>query len=169
MVKTPVCYFCAKTGVLCSTCQSKLDSGEVSDVDVEISKWFIELESSFPQLKECVVHKSVFSQGLLVVLVSCIKGFSNKILWSKIGRVLSEKVNANVRIVEKTSSIKKLAEQIVVPARIVSANTIWLPDGSWESTLKIPRSEVRRLPAEPKVIEQIVKEISGEIVHLVAV
>jgi len=169
VVKTPVCYFCAKTGVLCATCQDRLDRGEISDIDVEVSKWFIELENSIPQLKDCTVHKAVLSKGLLVILVSCSKSSGGRVLWNRVSKALSEKKGVNVRIVEKTSSIKKLAEQIVTPARIIGANTIWLPDGSWESTLKIPRSEVRKLPAEPRVIEQVVKEISGEIIKLIAV
>jgi len=170
VVRTPVCYFCAKTGVLCATCQDRLDRGEISDIDIEVSKWFIELENSIPQLKDCTVHKAVLGDGLLVILVSCSRGGSSKVLWNRVSKVLSErKKGVNVRVVEKTSSIKKLVEQIVAPVRVIGANTIWLPDGSWESTLKIPRSEVKRLPAEPRVIEQIVKEISGEVVKLVAV
>jgi transcription antitermination factor NusA-like protein len=83
-------------------------------------------------------------------------------MWRKVSRALSEERGKPVRIVEKTSSLKALLTQILSPARILSVNTVWLPDGSWESSVKVPISDLKRLPAEPGVLEALIKALTNE-------
>ncbi len=163
-MKTPICYFCAKSGVLCPRCQEKLDKGEITQADVEVSKWFIDHEAKNPQLKDYSILRTVKLPNMVIVMVS---GSGNKALLSKVSKQLSDEKRTSVRIVEKTSSIKRLLEQIVTPARVMGANTVWLPDGSWESTIKMPRSDMRKMPIDPKSAEEAIKILTGEVIHIV--
>lgn len=163
-MKTPICYFCAKSGVLCPRCQEKLDKGEITQADVEVSKWFIEYEVKNPQLKDYSILRTVNLPKMVIVMVS---GSSNKALLSKVSKQLSDEKRTSVRIVEKTSSIKRLLEQIVTPARVMGANTVWLPDGSWESTIKMPKSDIRKMPIDPKSAEEAIRILTGEVIHIV--
>ncbi|MBM5805489.1 MAG: hypothetical protein FJZ49_05445 [Candidatus Verstraetearchaeota archaeon] len=165
-MKTPICFFCAKSGVLCPRCQEKLDKGEVTEADVEVSKWFIDYEAKNPQLREYVIHRTVKVPKMMIIMVSG-GGGADRALLSKLSRQLSDEKRTNVRIVEKTSSIKRLLEQIVTPARVMGANTVWLPDGSWESTIRMPRSDLRKMPLDPKSAEEAIKMLAGEVVHIV--
>jgi len=164
-LKTPICFFCAKSGVLCPRCQEKLDKGEITEADVEASKWFIDYEAKNPQLREYVIHRTVRAGRMMIVMVS--GKTSNRALLTKLSRQLSDEKRMNIRIVEKTSSIKRLLEQIVSPARVMGANTVWLPDGSWESTIRMPKSDVRKMPLDPKSAEEAIKILTGEVVHIV--
>ncbi|MDD1766508.1 MAG: hypothetical protein LUQ00_01145 [Candidatus Methanomethyliaceae archaeon] len=164
-MKTPICFFCAKSGVLCPRCQEKLDKGEVTEADVEVSKWFIDYEAKNPQLKDYVIHRTVKVPKMMIIMVSGGSG-ADRALLAKLSRQLSDEKRTNVRIVEKTSSIKRLLEQIVTPVRVMGANTVWLPDGSWESTIRMPRSDMRKMPLDPKSAEEAIKILSGEIVHI---
>ena len=163
-MKTPICFFCAKSGVLCPRCQEKLDKGEVTEVDVEVSKWFIDYEAKNPQLRDYVIHRTVKVPKMMIIMVS---GGANRALLTKVSKQLSDEKRTNVRIVEKTSSIKRLLEQIVTPARVMGANTVWLPDGSWESTIRMPRSDLRKMPLDPKSAEEAIKILAGEVIHIV--
>jgi len=163
-LKTPICFFCAKSGVLCPRCQEKLDKGEVTEVDVEVSKWFIDYEAKNPQLRDYVIHRTVKVPKMMIIMVS---GGANRALLTKVSKQLSDEKRTNVRIVEKTSSIKRLLEQIVTPARVMGANTVWLPDGSWESTIRMPRSDLRKMPLDPKSAEEAIKILAGEVIHIV--
>ncbi|MBC7120917.1 MAG: transcription elongation factor NusA [Candidatus Methanosuratus sp.] len=163
-MKTPICYFCAKSGVLCPRCQEKLDKGEITQADVEVSKWFIDYEAKNPQLKDYAILRTVKLPNMVIVMVS---GGGNKALLSKVSKQLSDEKKTSVRIVEKTSSIKRLLEQIVTPARVMGANTVWLPDGSWESTIKMPRSDMRKMPIDPRSAEEAIRILTGEVVHIV--
>lgn len=165
-MKTPICYFCAKSGVLCPRCQEKLDKGEVTDADVEVSKWFIESELKNPGLKDYVIHKTVKLPRMMVIMVSGGSG-ANRALLSKISKQLSDEKRMNVRIIEKTSSIKRLLEQIVTPARVMGANTVWLPDGSWESTIRMPRADMRKMPLDASSAEEAIRILTGEVIHIV--
>ncbi|MDI9608952.1 MAG: transcription elongation factor NusA [Candidatus Verstraetearchaeota archaeon] len=163
-MKTPICYFCAKSGVLCPRCQEKLDKGEITQADVEVSKWFIDHEVKNPQLKDYSILRTVKLPNMVIVMVS---GGGNKALLSKVSKQLSDEKRTSVRIVEKTSSIKRLLEQIVTPARVMGANTVWLPDGSWESTIKMPKSDMRKMPIDPRSAEEAIRILTGEVIHIV--
>jgi transcription antitermination factor NusA-like protein len=165
-MKTPICFFCAKSGVLCPRCQEKMDRGEITDADVEVSKWFINYEAKNPQLKDYTIHRTVKVGRMMIIMVSGGVA-SNRTLLAKVSKQLSDEKRMNVRIVEKTSSIKRLLEQIVTPARVMGANTVWLPDGSWESTIRMPRSDVRKMPLDPSAAEEAIRILSGETVHIV--
>ncbi|MDD1764536.1 MAG: hypothetical protein LUQ46_00785, partial [Candidatus Methanomethyliaceae archaeon] len=69
-MKTPICFFCAKSGVLCPRCQEKLDKGDVTEADVEVSKWFIDYEAKNPQLKDYVIHRTVKVPKMMIIMVS---------------------------------------------------------------------------------------------------
>jgi len=165
-LKTPICYFCAKSGVLCPRCQEKKDKGEISDTDVEVSKWFIDYEAKNPQLKDYLIQKTV-QVGRMVIIMVGGGGTANRQLLTKMSKQLSDDKRCSIRMVEKTSSIKRLLEQIVTPARVMGANTVWLPDGSWESTVRIPRNDLRKMPLEPKQAEEAIKQLTGEVIHIV--
>jgi transcription antitermination factor NusA-like protein len=165
-LKTPICFFCAKSGVLCPRCQEKLDKGDVTEADVEVSKWFIDYEAKNPQLRNYVIHRTVKVPKMMIIMVSGGSG-ADRALLAKLSRQLSDEKRTNVRIVEKTSSIKRLLEQIVTPVRVMGVNTVWLPDGSWESTIRLPRSDTRKMPLDPKSAEEAIKILSGEITHIV--
>jgi len=85
----------------------------------------------------------------------------------KVSKQLSDERKISVRIIEKTSSIKRLLEQIVTPARVMGANTVWLPDGSWESTIRIPRADQRKMPLDQRSAEEAIRILTGEVIHIV--
>ena len=45
-MRGPVCEVCAKTGVLCPSCQGKKERGEITDTDVLVAKALYELDDS---------------------------------------------------------------------------------------------------------------------------
>ena len=161
----PICYFCLKTGLLCKTCDEKLKRGEITKLDIEVAKWFLDNEGKYPQLKDCTFYKAVQKDHLLVVLIEC-KNKGLTTLWRKIGKALGDEKGVNVRIIERTSSLRGLLSQLLFPAKVISLNTIWLPDGSCESTVKIAPEDLKKLPADAKALEEVILELIGETVYI---
>ena len=155
-MKFPICTFCLKTGVLCVRCQEKLARGEVTELDLRVAKVFLELENRFPILKDIQYHKAFQHDNFTVILISG-AGNTLKPLWLRIARALGEKLGGEVRIVEKTSNLKLLVEQVITPCRLLGVNTLWLPDGTEENTIRVPRFDRRRLPARQEVLEDMIK------------
>ncbi|MCX8204543.1 MAG: hypothetical protein N3H31_02695 [Candidatus Nezhaarchaeota archaeon] len=162
----PVCYFCLKSGFLCQSCSDKLMKGEITQLDLEVIKSLLELEARFPQLRSCTFHRAIEVPELIFIFVDCRKKVP-KSVWRKVSKSVSEEKKKTVRIVEKTSSLKAFLTQVLFPARIASINTIWLPDGSWESSVKVPATDFKKLPADPKVLETLIKDVISEKVTIV--
>lgn len=165
-MKLPMCYFCLKTGVLCPRCQEKVEKGELSQLDFQVAKILTSLEEKrFPELKQITYHKAYREDNLLVVIVS---GTGNTIRppWNRIARILGDELKLNVRLVEKTSSLKIIAEELIAPGRLLGVNTLWLPDGTEENTVRIPKSDLRRLPAKPEIIERVLGKLTRTNVKL---
>ncbi|MDH5461082.1 MAG: transcription elongation factor NusA, partial [Candidatus Bathyarchaeota archaeon] len=68
-MKAALCNFCLKSGILCSECQRRLKSGEVSKTDLEIARLLLSLEDKYPSLQNVYFHKAVEANGVLAVLV----------------------------------------------------------------------------------------------------
>jgi len=164
-VQFPICYFCLKTGLLCKTCNEKLKKGEITKLDIEVAKWFLDNEEKYPQLKDCTFYKAVQKDDLLVVLIGC-KNKGLTAFWRKISKVLSDEKGVNARIIEKTFSLRGLLSQLLFPAKVISLNTIWLPDGSCESTVKVAPEDLKKLPADVKALEEVIRELIGETVYI---
>ena len=161
-MRTPLCHICIKSGILCPRCQELVDSGEYDELDIDVMKTLLELEEeAFQELKDMNYHKSYLVENLLVIQLSG-KSLSPYRL-TKIARQVAEKLkdkyNVKVRIIEKTGELRKMASQLLSPARILGVNTLWFPDGSFESIIRVSKLDERLLPARKEVIEEILSKI----------
>ncbi|WP_229571100.1 transcription elongation factor NusA [Saccharolobus caldissimus] len=165
-MKIPLDYVCVRSGLLCNRCQSLIDSGEVADYEVEIIKILLELEDTqFKELKDCVYHKAYKVNGLLILLVTSGPEMTQQ-KWIKIARILQERLNMKVRVLEKTNSIKNSAVQLLSPARVLGVNTVWMPDGSVQYVIRVSKSEKRLLPAEAQLLESALTKIHSTPVRI---
>ena len=58
-MKTELCNFCLKSGILCSKCQGKLKSGTVSEVDFTVARLLLSLEEQYPSIQDVRFHKQI--------------------------------------------------------------------------------------------------------------
>ncbi|RLG73353.1 MAG: transcription elongation factor NusA [Thermoprotei archaeon] len=158
--KLPLCTICVKSGLLCPRCQRLVERGDYDDIDIEIMKILLELEESkFTILKDVVYYKSYKADNMYVIVLS-----GNKLspyMLGKIAKKLSEKLEGKVRIIEKTGSLRRMASQLLLPANVLGVNILWLPDGSWQSIVRVSKSDSKALPAEKEVLEEILTKLSG--------
>ena len=80
MVVTPICNFCAKTGVLCIKCKQKLRNGKITEVEVTVSKAFAKAEQKYPKLLQNVTLDRVFAEDLVDTKLRLIREHIDKIL-----------------------------------------------------------------------------------------
>ena len=165
-MKIPLDYVCVRSGLLCNRCQSLIDNGEVFDYEVQIIKILLELEETqFKELKDCIYHKAYKLDNLLILLVSSGQEMTQQKL-IKIARILQEKLNMKVRVLEKTNNIKSSAVQLLSPARVLGVNTVWMPDGSVQYVIRVSRTERKLLPAEAQVLESALTKIHSTPVRI---
>jgi len=151
---------CVKSGVLCPRCQSLVDSGKVGREEVGVMRALIEAEendSEFKWLKKTRYVKSYFADDMVVVVLEA--GGVSPYQVMRLARRLGELLGKKVKVVTSQGDAKTMVGQILYPARVSGINTLWLPDGSTRYTVRVPRYELKHLPAPAETIENILSQI----------
>jgi len=149
---------CVKTGVLCSRCQSIVDNGEVSELDVNIMRELLEVENEIKELRDSSYYGSVVVGNLLILIVGSGQKMDMQ-KWIRVAKRLQSKFDYKIRIVEKSDNIKATASQLLSPARLVGVNIVWFPDGSNEYVIRLGKQDLRILPIDLKNLEEVLSKI----------
>jgi len=163
-VKIPLDHICVKTGVLCPRCQRLVDTGAVQRFEIDVMRALLEVESrvDFRFLKDASYVKSFNIDNVLVLLIELRESNIHSRTLAKLGRALAEKLGRRVRVVNVAhGNLRDIASQLIYPARVIGVNTLWLPDGTIEHIVRIPRSDRRYLPLNTLIIENILSQITG--------
>lgn len=154
-MKIPLDYLCVRSGLLCNRCQNLVDSGQVDQFEIKVMEALLELEEGqFKELKDATYYKAIRSGNLVILLVESPQAMDSS-KWIKIARALQDKLKLKVRIIEKSTSIKNSAVQLLSPARVLGVNTVWLPDGSVQYVIRVAKNERRLLPANASDLETL--------------
>jgi len=159
-VKTPLCSFCIKSGILCQKCQKKIESGQIGERDIRIAKLLMKLEEKYPVLQKTRFYNAHEVDGVLAIVVG--RGnlgsfFENN---GKILREVAQHTGKRVRVIEKHGDTRKFLEDLFAPVNITTINKIWLPDGTTETRV-ILSGRPRRLPMKSRVLKKLAKRIRG--------
>ncbi len=158
-MKTELCSFCLKSGILCQKCSAKVKAGEISDLDLRIAKLLLTLEEKYPTLQNVCFHKAVDVEKTLAVIVGHgdvprMLGYGGKII-----KALGDETNKNVRILEYGVDDRKFLEDLFIPFSILTINTIWLPDGTTETRVILKRKRGQQMPFDLSALKEIAKSV----------
>ena len=101
--------------MLCPKCQKKVESGEVTQLDLKIARLLLSMEKEFPILQEVTLYGAVNTEETLAIIVG--KGDVARMLsyGGKIIREVGKKVGKIVRVVEHGVSPRKFIEDLSPP------------------------------------------------------
>lgn len=158
-MKTELCSFCLKSGILCQKCSAKVKSGEISELDLRIARLLLSLEEKYPSLQNICFYKAVGVGRTLAVIVGHgdvprLLGYGGKIL-----RRLGEETGKSVRVLEYGVDDRKFLEDLFMPLNILTINTIWLPDGTTETRVILKKKRGSQLPFDLKALKEIALKV----------
>jgi len=158
-MKTELCSFCLKSGMLCQKCSAKVKAGEISNVDLKVARLLLSLEEKYPSLQSVCFFKAVDVDKTLAIIVGHgdvpkILGYSGKIV-----KAIGDETGKNVKVLETGVDDRKFLEDLFIPFSILTINTIWLPDGTTETRVILKRKRGAQLPYDLKAL----KEIAGKV------
>jgi len=159
-IKLPICSFDAKTGILCSKCESKLKTGEISKADVEASKALIHLADRFNELSKVTLKRSFESGGNYVLEFEpgdLVHLRSNPKLFQELDGAMKGKA----WVVGAGGSDRKFLEDIFYPAKVVTVNTVWLTDGGKRTKVIVPARRSERYIGDFEKLRDMVKQARG--------
>ncbi len=139
-----LCEFCLKSGMLCSKCQEKVSSGEVSKLYIEAAKRLLDAENKYQFLQDVRLDNVLEAGGFLILVVG--KGDRAKFNADpKLARELRDSFNRRVLVIESGVKDRTFLEDLFASQRIMTINIIWLPDGSTETRVVLQGRGTRRL------------------------
>jgi transcription antitermination factor NusA-like protein len=158
-MKTELCSFCLKSGILCQKCSSKVKSGEISNVDLKIARLLLSLEEKYPSLQNVCFSKAVDVEKTLAIIVGHgdvpkLLGYSGKII-----KTIGDETGKNIKVLEYGVDDRKFLEDLFIPFSILTINTIWLPDGTTETRVILKRKRGTQLPFDVKALKEIASKV----------
>ena len=158
-MKTVLCSFCLKSGILCQKCSARVESGEINDLDLKIARMLLSLEQKYPSLQNVYFHKSVEAGKTLAIVVGSgdvprLLGYGGKIL-----KALAEETGKSVRVLEYGVDDRKFLGDLFAPLNVVTMNTIWLPDGSTETRVILKKKGRAQPPFDVKALKEIANKV----------
>jgi transcription antitermination factor NusA-like protein len=160
-VRTALCSFCLKSGILCQKCSARLKSGEITELDMKIARLLLSLEEKYPSLQNIYFHKVVDVDNTLAIIVGQgdvprLLGYGGKII-----RNLAEETGKTVRFLEFGVNDRKFLEDLFAPLSIMTINTIWLPDGSTETRAILRRRRGLQPSFDVRALKEIARRVRG--------
>jgi transcription antitermination factor NusA-like protein len=124
-MKAPICGVCLKSGILCRMCKGRLERGEISETDVELSRKLLVLSGRLRQLKEITVKKVLDSPGFIMIVcepgqASLMVGRSGSVV-----KKLEKELGKPVRIVEDVRDISGFIKGLLKPTPVRAINTLY--------------------------------------------
>ena len=158
-MKTELCSFCLKSGMLCQKCSAKVKAVEITNLDLKIARQLLLLEEKYPSLQNVCFYKAIDANKTLALIVGHgdvprLLGYGGKII-----KALSEETNKSVRILENGVDDRKFLEDLFTPLSILTINTIWLPDGTTETRVILRRKRGAQLPFDLAAVKEIARSI----------
>jgi hypothetical protein len=128
-LKTPICPFDAKSGVLCAKCDEKLHAGSITQDDVDAAVLLTKVANKSQEVDKFTLTKGarVDEEFVLVLKGPDLMSLrTNPSLAEKIEKEFGQKTH----YVESEASERGLIESLFHPTKVLSVNQFYLPDGN---------------------------------------
>ena len=163
-MKTPICVFDAKTGVLCSKCESKLKSGHISQGDVDASIKLTKIEEKNNDIKKLTLVSAhrIEDDTVLIMPSSDITTIR---MDEKILKDIKKEFPGDIWFIENGATEKRFIENLVYPLKLSTMNLVWLPDDNKLTKIVINKRKQSRdvniNDIKTNKIQNIAKEIKN--------
>ena len=164
MKELPACLTCVNSEFLCSSCQEKLDSGEITEFEIDLAKELLQLEEEEPDkfgfLKDISFFKAIDYEDVVILVV----GKNDKI---KITPELLELIKTSYEIdkvilIEKTKKPRAVVDNLIS----ISLNEIFLATGDIQYKAVIPKEEKENSLFTKEELEELIQELTGNITRI---
>jgi transcription antitermination factor NusA-like protein len=159
-LKIPICTFDAKTAILCAKCETKLQSGQLTDADIEGAIKITKLAERNQHInKFTMTSASKVDEDFIIALsgpdISTIRSNSD------LSKKFEDEFQSKVWFVEAQATDKKFIENLFFPTKVLAINILWLPDGNKLTKVIISTSDKIERQQHPNIekIKQIAKKI----------
>lgn len=157
-MKTPICTFDAKTGILCAKCETKLRLGHLTHADIEGAMKITKIaEHNQDVNKFTMISAAKVDDDFILIL----RGSDIIVLRTNtsLSKKFEDEFQSKVWFVEAEATDRRFIENLFFPAKVLTVNLIWLPDGNKLTKAIITDGNPSELESNVEKIKKIAKEI----------
>ncbi|MGY5860563.1 MAG: hypothetical protein RTU63_14430 [Candidatus Thorarchaeota archaeon] len=159
-MRLPVCNFDIESDMLCPNCQAKLDRGEITDFDIQFSKWLLEKEKTYPSLDGLTLRKAARAGSRLILVVN--KKNKEPLLAEE--ALVQEMIDeyGELIVIEGAPKLRRIVREFITPANEVGVNSLWSADGTKENIVMLREEDRERIKFSSEDLRVIISAIMGE-------
>ena len=160
-MKAPICNVCLKSDVLCSQCSEKLEEGEISELDIEVSRKLKELSNQHGSLKDATIEGTYEAENVVVIITG--PGDGAKVVGrsGEIVKEVADEIGKPIRVVEDSESDREVINGLLSPGEIKSINTVFKPDGQGKKIV-VDEEYEDKINMNPRELEEAISIITGQ-------
>lgn len=161
-MQSKICTACLKSDILCSSCQGKIGSGEVSKTELGIAKFLSTLEGRIRSLEGARIIKVLDGAAIIIIAAN---GDAAKIVGRQgaVVKLLARHFGKPIRVVE-AGNVKDFINSLIMPAS-ATVNTAYVRGGECYR-IKIPKSQKGRIAVGVELVKPAVEEAFGKPVEI---
>jgi hypothetical protein len=159
-MRLPICNFDLESDMLCPNCQARFDRGEITQFDIEFSKWMLKKEEEHPSLENLTLLKAAKSGNRLILVVKK----KNKDLLLSEESLIQELIDrfGELIVIEGPAKLRTVVREFIFPAIEVGVNNLYSPDGTKESIVMLKEEDRERIKFSKDELRSIVSAVMGE-------
>ena len=157
-MKTPICTFDAKTGILCAKCETKLRLGHLTHTDIEGAMKIIKIAEHNQDVNKFTMISAakVDDDFILILRGSDIIALRTN---TSLSKKFEDEFQSKVWFVEAEATDRRFIENLFFPAKVLTVNLVWLPDGNKLTKAIVTDGNHSELESKVEKIKKIAKEI----------
>jgi len=158
---------CIKSGFLCTNCQARLDSGEISEFEIDLAKTLIGLEEEdedFTFLKGISFYNAIDFEDVVILVV----GKKDKLrMKPDLIKLIKDSFEIEeIIFIEKTKKPRPVVEALINPYKLVSLNEIFLATGDVQFRAILWEEDKEKFLFTKEELEDLILELTGNITRV---
>ncbi|TXT56503.1 MAG: hypothetical protein BAJATHORv1_20092 [Candidatus Thorarchaeota archaeon] len=159
-MRLPVCKFDLETDMLCPNCQGKLDRGEITQFDIDFSKWILDKIEEYPEIEDFDFRRAIQTADRLIIVV---KKNQRNLLQEEAELIQKmEETYGPVMVFEGPTKLRTLVRELIHPAVEVGVNSLYLPNGEKESIVMLRSEDKEKIKYSKTELRKIVSAVLGQ-------
>ena len=166
MKNLPACKTCVSSGFLCTSCQEKLDTGVLTQFELDLAKDLLVLEEGekFGFLKNISFYKAIDFEDVVILVVGKkdkIKTTQKLINWVKETYEVDELI-----LIEQTKNPRSALESLIAPSKLISLNEIFLATGDIEFKGVLSKEDQETILFTKEELEELILELTDNTIRI---
>lgn len=166
MKNLPACQTCVNSGFLCNSCEQKLNTGELTEFELDLAKNLLILEEQekFNFLKDISFYKAIDFEDVVILVL----GRKDKLrITQDLINLIKETYEIDELIfIEKTNKPRPVIEALITPSKLISLNEIFLATGDIEFKAVIRSQDKEEILFTKEELEDLALELIGKVTRI---